>query len=116
MVARRWMIRCLCVIAALSLTDCKVNNRNSATSGSANSPAANEPDRGTTGIEKVKPAPGTGNVQGKVLFNGKPVENIEVKLCETFNRFLGGCGGKPLQYRTVKNGRVLFSNSPLIAP
>ena len=112
MVARRWMIHCLCVIAALSLTNCKVNNRNSATSGAASSPAANEPDRGTTGVEKVKPAPGTGNVQGKVLFNGKPVENIEVKLCETFNRFLGGCGGKTYTARTDKDGDYVITNVP----
>src|SRR5258705_7108617 len=96
MVFRRRMIHCLCVIAAISLTSCKLNNRNSSTANSSNSPAANEPDRGVTGVEKVKPAPGTGNVQGKVLFNGKPVENIEVKLCETFSRFLGGCGGGKL--------------------
>jgi hypothetical protein len=89
-----------------------VNNRNSATSGSANSPTANEPDRGTTGVEKVKPAPGTGNVQGKVLFNGKPVENIEVKLCETFNRFLGGCGGKTYTARTDKDGDYVITNVP----
>jgi len=42
------------------------------------------------GVEKIKPAPGTGNVQGKVLYNGKPVEHIEVKLCETFNQYFGG--------------------------
>ena len=112
MVARRWIIRCLCVIAAISLTSCKVTNRNSATTGSSSSPAANEPDRGTTGVEKVKPAPGTGNVQGKVLFNGKPVENIEVKLCETFNRFLGGCGGKTYTARTDKDGDYVITNVP----
>jgi hypothetical protein len=112
MVVSRRMIHCLCVIAAISLTSCKVNNRNSATAGSANSPAANEPDRGGTGVEKVKPAPGTGNVQGKVLFNGKPVENIEVKLCETFNRFLGGCGGKTYTARTDKDGDYVITNVP----
>ena len=106
------MIRCLCVIAAISLTSCKVNNRNSATAGSTNSPATNEPDRGTTGVEKVKPAPGTGNVQGKVLFNGKPVEHIEVKLCETFNRFLGGCGGKTYMARTDNDGDYVITNVP----
>jgi hypothetical protein len=58
----------------------------------------------------VKPAPGTGNVQGKVLFNDKPVENIEVKLCETFNRFLGGCGGKTYTARTDKNGEYVIVN------
>ena len=112
MVVRRRMIHCLCVIAAISLTSCKLNNRNSSTANSSNSPAANEPDRGVTGVEKVKPAPGTGNVQGKVLFNGKPVENIEVKLCETFNRFLGGCGGKTYTARTDKDGDYVITNVP----
>ena len=112
MVFSRRMIHCFCVIAAISLTGCKVSNRNSPTAGSANSPAATEPDRGETGVEKVKPAPGTGNVQGKVLFNGKPVENIEVKLCETFNRFLGGCGGKTYTARTDKDGEYVITNVP----
>src|SRR5687768_18177953 len=49
---------------------------------------------GETGVEKVKPAPGTGNVQGKVFFNSQPAANINVKLCETFSRFLSGCGGQ----------------------
>src|SRR5215208_710830 len=94
MVVNRWMVSCLCVIAAVALSGCKVSDRNSSSAGSTNSSRTTEPDRGGTGVEKVKPAPGTGNVQGKVLFNGKPVENIEVKLCETFNRFFGGCSGK----------------------
>ena len=108
----KWIIRCLCVIAVISFTGCKVSNRNTSSTGSANSSAATEPDRGTTGVEKVKPAPGTGNVQGKVLFNGKPVENIEVKLCETFNRFLGGCGGKTYTARTDKDGDYVITNVP----
>jgi hypothetical protein len=62
------------------------------------------------GVEKIKPAPGTGNVQGKVLYNGKPVENIEVKLCETFSRFLGGCGGKTFTARTDKEGEYVIAN------
>jgi hypothetical protein len=112
MAVSRWTIHCLCVIAAFSLTSCKMNNRNSSSASSAKSPAAVEPDRGETGVEKVKPAPGTGNVQGKVLFNGKPVENIEVKLCETFNRFLGGCGGKTYTARTDKDGDYVITNVP----
>ena len=51
-------------------------------------------------------------MQGKVLFNGKPVENIEVKLCETFNRFLGGCGGKTYTARTDKDGEYVIANVP----
>jgi hypothetical protein len=63
-------------------------------------------------VEKVKPAPGTGNVQGKVLYNGAPVENIEVKLCETFSRFLSGCGGKIYTARTDKDGDYVITNVP----
>lgn len=66
----------------------------------------------TTGVEKVKPAPGTGNVQGKVLYNGKPVENIDVKLCETFSRFLNGCGGKIYTAKTDKDGDYVITNVP----
>jgi hypothetical protein len=110
MVSSRWIVHCLCIITALSLASCRVGNRNSQPAGSANSTAATEPDRGETGVEKVKPAPGTGNVQGKVLFNSKPAENIEVKLCETFNRFLGGCGGKTYTARTDKDGEYVITN------
>lgn len=63
-------------------------------------------------VEKVKPAPGTGNVQGKVLYNGKPVENIDVRLCETFSRFLSGCGGKIFTAKTDKDGDYVIANVP----
>ena len=63
-------------------------------------------------IEKVKPAAGTGNVQGKVLYNGKPVENIDVRLCEKFNRFLDGCGGKIYTAKTDKDGDYVITNVP----
>ena len=64
------------------------------------------------GVEKVKPAPGTGNVQGKVLYNDAPVANIEVKLCETFSRFLSGCGGKIYTAKTDKDGDFVITNVP----
>lgn len=64
----------------------------------------------TEQVEKVKPAPGTGNVQGKVLYNGKPVENIDVRLCETFSRFLSGCGGKIYTAKTDKDGDYVITN------
>ncbi|HEU4934392.1 MAG TPA: carboxypeptidase-like regulatory domain-containing protein [Pyrinomonadaceae bacterium] len=64
------------------------------------------------GVEKVKPSPGTGNVQGKVLYNNAPVENIEVKLCETFSRFLSGCGGKIYTAKTDKDGDFVITNVP----
>jgi hypothetical protein len=79
-------------------------------------PAAANSNTGTaevvTGVEKVKPAPGTGNVQGKVLYNGKPVEGIEVKLCEKFNRFFGGCTGKTFTAKTDADGDYVVANVP----
>lgn len=75
----------------------------------SNSSGATEP---VTGTEKVKPAPGTGNVQGKVLFNGKPVEGIEVKLCEKFNQFFGGCSGKTYTAKTDADGDYVVTNIP----
>lgn len=44
-----------------------------------------------TGVEKEKPAAGKGNVQGKAMFNEKPAVGVQVKLCKTFNQFMGGC-------------------------
>jgi hypothetical protein len=63
-------------------------------------------------VEKVKPAPGTGNVQGKVLYNGQPVENIDVRLCEKFNRFLDGCSGQKYTAKTDKDGDYVITNVP----
>lgn len=104
----KWLVTCFCLITAASLFGCKPGNKTSSTSGSGNSSSATE--SAATGVEKVKPAPGTGNVQGKVLFNDKPVANIEVKLCETFNRFLGGCGGKTFIARTDNGGDYVITN------
>ncbi len=95
------------VMTAISLTSCKVGNKNSQpATESTNQSSATQP----AGIEKLKPAPGTGNVQGKVLYNSKPVENIEVKLCETFNQYFGGCSGKIHTARTDKNGEYVITN------
>ncbi len=89
---------------AISFANCSKRSPSTETS-SATQPAAS-----VTGTEKVKPAPGTGNVQGKVVFNGKPVENIEVKLCEKFNRFFGGCSGKTYVARTDSGGEYVITN------
>ncbi|MEP6708433.1 MAG: hypothetical protein ABJC05_12980, partial [Pyrinomonadaceae bacterium] len=97
------------VVAAIALTSCKgIGNKSASTSDSTNSAA----QPGVRGIEKVKPAPGTGNVQGKVLYNNKPAENIKVQLCETFSRFLGGCGGQIYTARTDKDGEYVITNVP----
>ena len=65
-----------------------------------------------TGVEKEKPSPGKGNVQGRVLYNEKPAAGIEVKLCSTFNRFLGGCGGETFTTKTDANGEYLIKDVP----
>jgi len=63
-----------------------------------------------TGVEKEKPAPGKANVQGKVFFNEKPVGDIEVKLCQKFSRFIGGCSGETFTTKTDANGEYLIKN------
>ncbi len=64
------------------------------------------------GVEKEKPATGKGNVQGKVFYNGQPAEGVEVKLCETFSQYLGGCGGETFTAKTDGGGEYLIKNVP----
>jgi hypothetical protein len=100
-------------MAAIALASCKGGSTNSQpATGSTNSSATTPKESAAAegGVEKQKPAPGTGNVQGKVLFNSKPAENIEVKLCEKFNRFLGGCDGKTHTARTDTNGEYVIAD------
>ena len=105
------LVSCLCVITAISLSSCTGGNKNSQSATESTNPASTTQPAGTeTGVEKLKPAPGTGNVQGKVFYNSKPVENIGVKLCEKFNRFLGGCDGKIYTARTDKDGEYVIAN------
>ena len=97
------------ILALLTVLSCKFGNKSSSTN-STNS--ANTATAAEAGVEKVKPAAGTGNVQGKVFYNSKPAENIEVKLCETFNRFLGGCSGQTFTAKTDKDGEYVIANVP----
>jgi hypothetical protein len=105
--------------AVVVLGGCKAtsdNSRPANTAATANQArAASSPvragDGAAEGVEKVKPAPGTGNVQGKVLYNSQPAENIEVKLCEKFNRYFGGCSGKTYTARTDKDGEYVITNA-----
>jgi hypothetical protein len=117
MTFRKWLAACICVITATSLMSCNKNSKSA--NDSTDQPSATKPgatpspvtvNSAEAGIEKVKPAPGTGNVQGKVLYDGKPVENIEVKLCETFSQYVSGCGGKSYAARTDKNGEYVITN------
>jgi len=100
----RSVVAFVCLFTAFTFTGCMKKN--------GPQPASSEESSQVQGVEKIKPAPGTGNVQGKVLYNGAPVENIEVKLCETFSRFLSGCGGKTYQAKTDKDGDYVITNVP----
>lgn len=96
------------LLALALLSSCSLNKNSKTAVDSKSSPVS--VDSTAPGIEKVKPAPGTGNVQGLVLYNSKPAENIEVKLCETFNQYIGGCGGKTYTARTDKEGEYVITN------
>lgn len=98
------MKKLLAMISVVALLGAGCNKREA----SSNKNSADKENQ----VEKVKPAPGTGNVQGKVLYNGKPVENIDVRLCETFSRFLSGCGGKIYTAKTDKDGDYVITNVP----
>jgi hypothetical protein len=65
-----------------------------------------------TGVEKEKPAPGKGNVQGKAFYNGQPAVGVEAKLCKTFNQYLGGCSGETYTAKTDGAGEYLIKNVP----
>lgn len=97
----RFPVVLVCLLTVFTFAGCTKKNGPQTTS-SESAPVQ--------GVEKMKPAPGTGNVQGKVLYNGAPVENIEVKLCETFSRFLSGCGGKAYEAKTDKDGDFVITN------
>ena len=81
-----------------------------ATANSSAKPDANGLISSGVGAEKEKPAAGKGNVQGKVYFNGQPVAAVDVKLCEKFNQYFGGCSGETLTTKTDANGEYLFKN------
>lgn len=65
-----------------------------------------------TGVEKEKPAAGKANVQGKAFYNEQPAVGVSVKLCQTFNRFFGGCGGQTFTAKTDSAGEYLIKDVP----
>lgn len=113
------------IICILTLAICAVvpgckatKNRNTEGSRAANNATAgSKPDdkgiiHSATGTEKEKPAAGKSNVQGRVLFNSQPAPDIDVKLCEKFNQFLGGCQGQTYAAKTDGNGEYLIKDVP----
>src|SRR5918999_5233830 len=104
--AQRPLVVLICLAVGFVLAGCAKKDTPPTATGNASTASGYE------GVAKAKPAPGTGNVQGKVLYNNAPVENIEVKLCETFSRFLSGCGGKTYTAKTDKDGDFVITNVP----
>ena len=109
------------LLTAVFIWGCKSSNEaNSgatAQSGNAAKPptTAVKPNEDGTlpsgaGVEKEKPAPGTGNVQGKVFYNQQPAAGIDVKLCETYHQVGGGCGGETFTTQTDGAGEYLIKN------
>ena len=94
-----------------------VNSTAKNAAANSNTPATTKIDDGfvpsESGTEKMKPESGKANVQGKVMFNGKPVEGIEVKICEKFSQYIGGCSGENFTSKTDANGEYVIAN---IAP
>jgi len=113
----RMFIFALLLIVPISGCKSAHDKIRSLVSNSNNSTSSGKPDdkgliHSGTGTEKEKPEAGKTNVQGKVLFNQKPAANIEVKLCEKFNQYFGGCGGQTYTTRTDSNGEYLIKDVP----
>jgi hypothetical protein len=90
----------------------RITSKDSNASTSSSKPDADGVIHSGTGVEKEKPAAGKANVQGRVLFNGKGAADIEVKLCEKFNRFIGGCQGATFTTKSDANGEYLIKDVP----
>jgi hypothetical protein len=114
--------RYLCLLAlvtCVAVSACS-STKNANTQGSrAADPTASSgkpDDKGLihsgTGTAKEQPATGKSNVQGRVLFNSQPAPDIDVKLCEKFNQFLGGCQGQTYTAKTDANGEYLIKDVP----
>lgn len=90
------------------------NNANSGSAVNTTTPVTERSESNSAlsevGTPKAEPASGKANIHGKVLYNGKPVEGIEVQLCETFSRFVSGCGGEKFTTKTDANGEYLLAN------
>ena len=122
MTSGKQFLACVCVAAAVWVLGCKLGGDSPSTNTAAvnnNSRAGAAPSNASAGtaapepgVEKVKPAPGTGNVQGKVLYNGKPVEGVEAKLCEKFNQYFGGCSGKTYTAKSDAEGEYVITSVP----
>jgi len=88
------------------------NKSSSKTTASPSQPNADGTIASGAGLEKEKREAGKGNVQGKVFYNEKPAAAVDVKLCEKFNQYFGGCQGETFVTKTDSNGEYLIKNVP----
>jgi hypothetical protein len=98
--------------AAVALASCGGDDGGSGTSTVDTSGGAATTSTSAAPVEKAKPAAGTGNVQGKVLYDDKPAAGIEVKLCETFSRFGAGCSGAEHKAQSGADGEYVIADVP----
>lgn len=107
------MVLCGCKLSKTDSNKVAVSNSNRNSNPSSAPSKLN--DDGTiasgVGVEREKPATGKGNVQGKVFYNEKPVSGVEVKLCEKFNQYFGGCKGETFVTKTDANGEYLIKDA-----
>lgn len=100
-------------------SEVKTANSNSSSVNTSNASTTEKPSETkpsdnsdvTNSTEREKPAAGKGNVQGTVFFDGKPVPNIDVKLCENFTAVVDiDCGGKTFTAKTDNDGVFVIKN------
>ncbi len=109
------LLLCTAVLAGCNFSknaNLSSGNSNGATTNASAKPNADGTIPSGTGVEKEKPTAGKGNVQGKALYNQQPAVGVEVKLCETFSQFIGGCGGETFVTRTDAQGEYLIKDVP----
>jgi len=119
---RSFSILSLALLCLFASFGCGSNNSSNAITGSNNAsgttgtPAVKPASDGTipsgTGVEKEKPAAGKANVQGKAFYNSLPAVGVEVKLCQKFSQYMGGCSGETFTAKTDDAGEYLIKDVP----
>ena len=115
--AKGFIVTALLLVAlALGCKTAVDKGRGAANNSNAKTSEGKPDDQGIihsgSGEEKEKPAAGKANVAGKVFYNEKPAANIEVKLCEKFNQYFGGCSGQIFTAKTDAGGEYLIKDVP----
>jgi hypothetical protein len=110
-----FMLGCNSSVGVNSASTTQPANTKTATNETATPPAKPAADgiiASGTGVEKEKPAAGKGNVQGKAFYNERPAAGVQVKLCEKFSQYIGGCSGETFTTKTDSAGEYLFKDVP----